>query len=337
VSGFVNLTLKSDGQPDVTSKIDIEFETSEKHDAGKFWFTFLLIMFLGFGIPLALFYLVNALGAQIQLSTLSLATVPMILTASGGFVNLKRKEPGKSSGLLNYDDFNGFKHAKEKVKEVNIGSENLRGRAPKNPFGRIRAILTTAPGYVVVSSELSNHTGKGLLRNQTDAALNPSGKMHLALSESALAAIKKQNQGVESDNQTIEASLVAVMGFSSLDPNQEIETLNMALSSQTGWLDKLLKYADPISAKPLKKKNAKKSKGDEGTSGIVGGGAPNAPDDWGPPSSMNTPGAGAHVTPHAADDGWGTTSASKDDWGSKSGNTDWDSSSGHGSTSNESW
>ena len=340
VSGFINVTLKSDGQPDISSKVDVEFETDEKIDTSKFLLTFFLIMLLGFGIPLALFYLVNALGARIQLSTLSMATVPMILSASGGFVNMKRKEPGKTSGILNYDDFDGFKHTTEKVKEVNIGSENLRGRAPKNPFGRIRAILTTAPGYVVVSSELSTHAGKGLLRNQTDAALNPSGKMHLALSETGLAALKKQNQGLETADQLIEANLIGVMGFTSMDPNQEIESLNMALASQTGWLDKLLKLPEPVAPTPVKEKKVKKSKGDDGTAGTIGGGAPVEPDDWGSPSSSApkaSPGTPAAAKPAASGDDWGSASPAKDDWGTPSGNTDWGSSSGGKSTSNDGW
>lgn len=340
VSGFINVTLKSDGQPSISSKVDVEFETDEKIDRAKFLLTFFLIMLLGFGIPLALFYLVNALGARIQLSTLSMATVPMILSASGGFVNMRRKEPGKSSGILNYDDFDGFKHTTEKVKELNIGSENLAGRAPKNPFGRIRAILTTAPGYVVVSSELSTSAGKGLLRHQTDAALNPSGKMHLALSESGLSALKKQNQDIETADQLIEANLVTVMGFTSMDPNQEIESLNMSLASQTGWIDKLLKLPEPAALAQVKQKKIKKSKGEDGTAGTVGGGAPVEPDDWGSPSSSApkaSPGAPAGAKPASLGDDWGGASPAKDDWGTPSGNTDWGSSSGGKSTSNDGW
>jgi hypothetical protein len=264
----------------------------------------------------------------------------MILSASGGFVNMKRKELGKTSGILNYDDFDGFKHTTEKVKQVNIGSENLKGRAPKNPFGRIRAILTTAPGYVVVSSELSTHAGKGLLRNQTDAALNPSGKMHLALSESGLSALKKQNQGIETAGQLIEANLITVMGFTSMDPNQEIESLNMSLASQTGWLDKLLKLPEPVALAPAKQKKVKKSKGDDGTSGNVGGGAPVEPDDWGSPSTSApkaSPGTPAAAKPASSGDDWGSASPGKDDWGTPSGNTDWGSSSGGKSTSNDGW
>ena len=340
VSGFINITIKSDNQPNINSKIDIEFNTDEKHDAKKAALIFALVLLLGFGLPLALLYLVNALGSRVQLSTLSVASVPMILTASGGFVNIKRKELAKTSGLLNYEDFNGFKHTTEKVKEVNIGSENLKGRAPKNPFGRIRAILTTAPGYVVVSSELSTHAGKGLLRNQTDAALNPSGKMHLTLSENGLSALKKQNQGIEMADQQVEANLIAVMGFTSMDPNQEIETLNMALASQTGWLDKLLNLPEPVGLVPVKEKKSKKSKGDDGSSGIVGGGEPVSPDDWGSPSnssSKTTSGAPVVNKPAGNDDGWGSASSAKDDWGSSSGNTDWGSASGGKSTSNDGW
>ena len=280
------------------------------------------------------------LGARIQLSNLSVASVPLILTASGGFVNIRRKEQAKANGILTYDDFEGFKFATEKVKEVVIASETLRGRAPRNPFGGIRAILTTSPGYVIVSSELSTHSGKKLLRNQTDTALNPSGKMHLAISESGLSALKKQNQGIEAADQQVEANLVAVMGFTSLDPNQEIESLNMVLSSQTGWLDKLLKLPEPITASPSKPKKVKKSRDGDGDGGLSNVGAPVAPDDWGSPSGAVSNAAPLNPNqdnPAGNDVGWGTTSPAKDDWGTSSGNTDWGSSGGSKNTSNDGW
>ena len=241
-------------------KIDVEFETSELHDTKKAILIFILVLLIGIGLPLGLFYLVNALGAKIQLSQLSMATVPVILNASGGFVNLTRKEPGKSSGILTYDDFNGFKHATEKVKEVATGSELLRGRAPKNPFGQIKAVLTTQPGYVVVSSEINTHGDKGLNRNQTIASLNPSGKMHIALSEASLAALKQQNQGKTDSPGQVEANLVTLMTFTSMDPNQEVDSLNMKLSAQTGWLDKLLKLPEPPAPEMPKKVKTNKGK-----------------------------------------------------------------------------
>lgn len=337
VSGFINVVLKSDGQPDISSKIDIEFQTEEKHDRVAFLLTFLLVMILGFGIPLALFYLVNALGARIQLSRLSMATVPVVLTASGGFVNIKRKETSKTGGLLTYDDFDGLTHSTEKVKEFKIGSELLRGRAPKNPFGKIRAILTTSPGYVIVSSELSTHGGKGLERNQADAALNPMGKMHLALSESGLAALKKLNKGMDENIEMIEANLVALLGFNSMDPNQEIEALNMSLSSETGWLNNLLNKPEPPAPKPVKTKQPKNKK-DKGQ-GEPGGGTPAVDDSWNKPSGGAGGGAAAPTsTPSVKSDDWGSTSAGNSDWGSSSsGGTDWGSSSGGTSTSNDGW
>ena len=125
-----------------------------------------------------------------------------------------------------------------------------------------------------------------------------------------------------------------------MDPNQEIETLNMALASQTGWLDKLLNLPEPVALVPVKEKKSKKSKGDDGSSGIVGGGEPVSPDDWGSPSnssSKSTSGAPVANKPAGNDDGWGSASSAKDDWGSSSGNTDWGSASGGKSTSNDGW
>ena len=336
-SGFINITLKSDGQPDIASKIDVEFTTQEKHDPGAFWRIFILVMLIGFGLPLGLFYLVNALGARIQLSRLSMASVPVVLTASGGFVNIKRKEPIKSGGFLGYDDFDGLTHSTDKVKEFKIGSEVLRGRAPRNPFGKIRAILTTAAGYVIVSSELNTHGGKGIDRNQTDASLNPMGKMHLALSESGLAGLKKLNKGLDEEVPPIEANLVALLGFNSMDPNQEIEALNMSLASETGWLNNLLTRAEPPVGKAATTKADKKKKNKK--DGDTDGGTPAFDDSWNKPSG-GSGGAGAAPTstPTVKSDDWGSTSTGNSDWGgSSSGGSDWGGSSSGKSTSNDGW
>ena len=280
----------------------------------------------------------NFLGAKIQLGTLSIASVPVVLNASGGFVSLRRKEPGKASGLLTYDDFTGFKYSTEKVKEVSIASETLRGRAPKNPFGSIRAILTTLPGSVVVSSEVRANDSKDLLRNQTDASLNPSGKMHLTLSEGALDALKKQNQGIDSAGTEVEANLITVLGFTSMDPNQEIETLNMSLASQTGWIDKLLRLPEPQSVKPKKVKKTKQKKGKI---------EPPQPDpiddvsadDWG------TSSGGSGSKPSSGGSDWETSSGGSgskpnsggSDWGTSSGGSDWGSTNGKPSTNSDDW
>jgi hypothetical protein len=336
-SGFINITLKSDGQPNISSKIDVEFTTEEKHDRGAFLRTFLLVMLIGFGLPLGIFYLVNALGARIQLSRLSMASVPVVLTASGGFVNIKRKEALKSGGFLSYDDFDGLTHSTDKVKEFKIGSEVLRGRAPRNPFGKIRAILTTSVGYVIVSSELNTHGGKGIDRNQTDASLNPMGKMHLALSESGLASLKKLNKGLDEEVPPIEANLVALLGFNSMDPNQEIEALNMSLASETGWLNNLLTRTEPAVPKAGTKKGGTKDKGsDEGDSG---GGTSAFDDSWDKPSGSSG-GAGAipSAAPKVKNDDWGSTSTGNSDWGSSSsGGSDWGSSSSGSGKSNDGW
>jgi hypothetical protein len=336
-SGFINVVLKSEGKPNISSKLDIEFTTQEKHNALAFWLTFIVVMLIGFGLPLGLFYLVNALGSRVQLSRLSMATVPVVLTASGGFVNIKRKEASKSGGLLTYDDFDGLTHETNKVKDFKIGSEVLRGRAPRNPFGKIRAILTTSPGYVIVSSELNTHAGKGLDRNQTDASLNPMGKMHLALSENGLAALKKLNKGADEKIEPIEANLVALLGFNSADPNQEIEALNMKLASESGWLNNLLTRPEPPVAKSVTEKVRKQKKNKD--EGDTGGGTSVVDDSWNNPSGGF---GGGTATPTAApkvkSDDWGSTSTGNSDWGSSpSSGSDWGSSSGGTSTSNDGW
>ena len=335
-AGFINTVLKSEGKPDIKSKVDIEFETSEVHNPMLFWLIFISTMLIGFGLPLGLFYLVNALGAKIQLSNLSMANVPVVLTASGGFVNLARKEPGKSSGVLTYDDFNGFKHTDEKVKEVQINSEILRGKAPKNPFGAIKAIITTSPGHVVTTSELNTHGEKGLDRNQAVASLNPSGMFYLTLSESSLASLKKQNSGIEENMDQVEADLISIIGFRSMDPNQDIEALNMKLGTQSGWLDRLLKISEPAPIVEKPAKRGKKSKEIPATPAVS-----TSNDDWGMTSSnvasVDKSPESKKIKPTPNADDWGTSSSGGGtDWGSTSSGDDWGNPSS-GSKGNDGW
>ena len=135
----------------------------------------------------------------------------------------------------------------------------------------------------------------------------------------------------------IEANLVALLGFNSMDPNQEIEALNMSLASETGWLNNLLNKPEPPAPKPVKT-NEPGNKRDKGQ-GEPGGGTPALDDSWNKPSGGAGGGATTPTaTPSVKSDDWGSTSTGNSDWGSSSsGGTDWGSSSGGTSKNNDGW
>ena len=332
VSGFLPVSLKSSGNPDIKNQVSVSFESTVEYNNTKRFLIFAICLFLGLLIPLTALKILQVRNARIILSPLSKATTPVILAASGGFVTLKRVEKASGSEIFKEDDFEGFMHSEGKEKQLQIGSELLRGDAPLNPFSAPRAILSTTPGFVVASSDIWAGSSKGLERHETTASLNPAFAMHLTLSETALAALKKQNQTGDQPEFPIEANLTGLLNFSGIDPVTQVNALNMKLSTETGWLNEILKLEEPTEPKQkkVKEKKNKKAQPEVQTQPVV------ATDDWGiTPSSTssNTSSTGTSTSPSVknTDDGWGnSTSSGSDDWGSSgtsgtsgSGKDDW--------------
>jgi hypothetical protein len=154
--------------------------------------------------------------------------------------------------------------------------------------------------------------------------------MHLTLSEAALAALKQQNQTGNQPEFPIEANLTGLLNFSGTDPVTQVNSLNMKLSTETGWLNEILKVSDPVVAEPKKVKEKKKSK----ESNVVQPQPIAAADDWGTtPTASGTSTSTTKDSPptSSSGDGWGNSSSSgNDDWGSSgtsgtsgSGKDDW--------------
>jgi hypothetical protein len=332
VSGFLPVVLKSDGIKDLNNQVSVSFESTVEYNNTKRFLIFAVCLFLGLLIPLTALKILQMRNARIILSPLSKATTPVILSASGGFVTLKRAEKASGSEIFKEEDFEGFMHSEGKEKQLQIGSELLRGDAPLNPFSAPRAILSTTPGFVVASSDIWAGTSKGLDRHETTASLNPAFAMHLTLSETALAALKKQNQTGDQPEFPIEASLTGLLNFSGTDPVTQVNSLNMKLSTETGWLNEILKLEEPAEPKQknVKEKKNKKVQPEVQTQPVA------AADDWGSVHTSTSSNASTTGTPASpgiknADDGWGNSSSSGiDDWGSSgtsgtsgSGKDDW--------------
>ena len=183
---------------------------------------------------------------------------------------------------------------------------------------------------IITSSDIWAGSSKGLERHETTASLNPAFAMHLTLSETALAALKNQNQTGDQPDFPIEGNLTGLLNFSGTDPLTQVNSLNMKLSTETGWLNEILKISEPVVAEPKKVKNKKNAKGtnDVQPQPVA------ATDDWGitpTASSGNISKPNTSPSPSSGGDGWGSsTSSGSDDWGSSgtsgtsnSGKDDW--------------
>jgi hypothetical protein len=254
---------------------------------------------------------------------LSKATTPVILSASGGFVSIRRAEKASGTDIFTEDDFEGFMHSDGKEKQIQIGAETLRGDAPLNPFAAPRAILATSPGMIIVSSDIWSRNTRGLARHETTASLNPAFAMHLTLTEGALTALKQSNQTGDQPDFPIEATITGLLNFSGVDSVTQVSALNMKLSTDSGWLNGLLKIEEPPVVAPSK---SDKKAGDSGT----WQGTPAPADDWGTTTSTAS-GTTSTSAPKVSDDGWGSSSGSSGtDWGTTG-------DSGSSGTKNDDW
>jgi hypothetical protein len=305
VSGFIPVTLKSSGQPDIATQIPVTFDSTVEYDFWKRFIIFVICLLLGLLLPLTALKILQVRAARITVSPLSKATTPVVLSASGGFVTIRRAEKASGTDIFTESDFEGFMHLAGKEKQIQIGGETLRGDAPLNPFASPRAILATAPGLIVASSDIWSRNTRGLARHETTASLNPAFAMHLTLTEGALDALKKSNQTGDAPDFPIEGTITGLLNFSGVDSVTQVSSLNMKLSTDSGWLNNLLKIADLPAGPAL-------PPGDE----VGGWSDPTTPDDgWGSPSSGSTSSTSSQPT-KVSDDGWGSSSgSSSNDWG----------------------
>lgn len=323
VSGFIPVTLKSDGQPDISNQIPVSFESTVEYNPVRRLIIFAICLLLGLLLPLTALKILQVRAARITVSPLSKATTPVILSASGGFVSIRRAEKASGTDIFTEDDFEGFMHSDGKEKQIQIDAESLRGDAPLNPFAAPRAILATSPGMIVVSSDIWSRNTRGLARHETTASLNPAFAMHLTLTEGALTALKQSNQTGDQPDFPIEATITGLLNFSGVDSVTQVSALNMKLSTDSGWLNGLLKIEEPPVVAQSK---SDKKAGDSGT----WQGTPAPADDWGTTTSSAS-GSTSTSAPKVSDDGWGSSSGSSGtDWGTTG-------DSGSSGTKNDDW
>lgn len=306
VSGFIPVTLKSSGQPDISTQVPVTFDSTVEYNEVRRLIIFVICLLLGLLLPLTALKILQVRAARITVSPLSKATTPVVLSASGGFVSIRRAEKASGTDIFTEGDFEGFMHLDGKEKQIQIGGETLRGDAPLNPFAAPRAILATAPGLIVASSDIWSRNTHGLARHETTASLNPAFAMHLTLTDGALEALKKSNQTSDAPDFPIEGTITGLLNFSGVDSVTQVSALNMKLSTDSGWINNLLKIAD-LPAGPVVP---------PGGDAVGGWSDPTPPNDgWGSPTSSTTSSPSSQPA-KVSDDGWGSTSGSSGiDWG----------------------
>ena len=326
VTGYLTATIKSDGKEPIETKVDVQFATETQIDEGRFGLLLALFMFLGIALPLALLSIINSRNSRIVLDNVYRASIPVIFSSSGNFVNVARSEKLSSGALLSQEDFSPFSSGKEVVRSKQIGTELLQGKTPKNPFGMLQALLTTSPGMVIASSAIGQ-TRKKLPSNQAQGSLNPSGLVFVTLTDSANSELVKENQGSKESTDRVEGTLTALLSLNTGDPVAQVDYLNTRIMHEGGWLNNLLDVT-PAVAKVASPKKAKKSKSEKGVAAPAEG----AIDEWGSPTSNAD-----HSTPQKSSGSTQPPSqqAPTDNWGSSSTNSDWDTPGSSGGSKEE--
>jgi len=326
VTGYLTAILKSDGKEPIETKIDVEFRTENLRDDETFLLYFILFMFLGLALPLALLSIINSRNSRIVLDNVYRASIPVILSSSGNFVNVSRLEKLGSGALLSQEDFSPFSAGKEVVRSKQIGTEVLQGKTPKNPFGMLQAVLTTSPGMVIASSAIGQ-TRKKLPSNHAQGSLNPSGLVFVTLTDSANSELIKENQGTKESTDRVEGTLTALLSLNSGDPVVQVDYLNTRIMHEGGWLNNLLAVC-PTVAKVVSPKKAKKLR----TEKEVAAPTEASIDAWGSPvsnSDQSSPQKSSGSTQPPSQ------KAPTDDWGSSSTNSDWNTPGSSGGSKEE--
>lgn len=334
VSGYMSAVLKADGQPDTPTKVDVEFQTSTLVDQEKFRLLLIFFMFLGLALPLILLSIINSRNSRLVFDNIYKASVPVFLTASGGFVNLKRVEKGKSNDLLSSDDFSPFSSGKEVVRTKQIGAEVLTGKAPKNPFGNLLAKISTNPGQVIASSAFMVQN-KEFQANEAQGALNPSGLMFVTLTNSANEILKSQNQGADVADLQVQGNLTALLSLNTGDPVAQVDLLNTRIVHEGGWLNNLLNITNEAST-PKSKSGLKRSKRSSEKSSVQTVEA--VTDTWGSDTAVDGKISRGSNSSNSTIKSLPESARIADDWGDSSNSSDWDSpGSSNNSGSKEQW
>ena len=175
---------------------------------------------LGVVIPLAALYILNWRAARLKLDGLMVARIPVLVNIASD--QPLRRENDEGASLLGHSDFSFAPVTNGRARTWQSGgAETLRGRAPKSPFGSVRAEVKVPPGFTVMSNEVPTTT-----RNSTSAGvgLNPSMSSYVILSESELS---------RTEDEWLHGEMVAYLVPENLSADST--RLSAQVSSYLGW------------------------------------------------------------------------------------------------------
>jgi hypothetical protein len=110
----------------------------------------------------------NKASAKLKLDNLRVARVPVYLSEGPSGIEIN---PGVDRVSLLVDkDFEYLPTELGRPKKYDFGSESLISQVPKNPFGKVAAIVTTSTSNKIISSEDPVIIQNGL---KAGAPLNP--------------------------------------------------------------------------------------------------------------------------------------------------------------------
>ena len=191
-SGFVELSLpvrllSDESVNEQVQNVAIEFETI-RQGSPPLWLVALLI-FAGFGFPIALLYAQARAASRLSLSGLQQAVIPIEISTEGSRVSVRRQGGGE---LLQVSDWQYLPAGQTRPRSFSPAEgSRIVAVTPKNPVGPLRAEVKATSGYRVVTSQGGTTDGtSGMF------GLMPAGQWFMSAKEADLASTSASFPGL---------------------------------------------------------------------------------------------------------------------------------------------
>lgn len=228
--------------------VDLEIEPkviwSPPFNAGKFGALVIILILIGVLGPLLLLTFLNANSSKLHLKNLSRAQVPVLISKSNDFINVRRlnqdnDEISTQQGFI-YEDYKPLPTTLDRERFYQSELEKLTGIYPKNPFGSISASASTQNGHIIVSNiPIGPSNTSGTL---TPATVNPNKLLLLSLDISSLRKLLNQSNTLNTESK---GYLVSYSNLFSGEPNSIIDQINQDLEIGNSWMSKLIQIQLP--------------------------------------------------------------------------------------------
>lgn len=266
VLGAFTVELKS-SQSDavVTQQVTFTFDTIRQGTPPP-WLVAALIL-LGLALPILLLYLQARSSSKLVLRGLQMATVPVLLEFSPGYVTVARAKPAGGQ-MLTLEDWTWPSGTSGRRSFPCGGGVTLRAVMPKNPLGAITARAQASTGVRVVSC-------RGSMKHGTWAptGLNPAGEWFISAAIGDLADQQKSQ---------VEGTLIAFVNPGMTDLGER--SMEMSGDVQARFLSQdWVEIRDAAQRVAQAKPSRDRSKGETEPAGT--GGIWSDPEPWGTPST----------------------------------------------------